>query len=78
MVLIRFQLDDDLLTLHGHTDYVIEDVGGEEITKTVLFSVDMTEWLDEEDNPGMRAFNIANGDEFGLEEVSIIGVTAKM
>ena len=59
----QFQLDDDLLTLHGHTDYEIEDTGGEEITKTVLFSVDMTEWLDEEDNPGMRAFNIANGDQ---------------
>ncbi|MFL3014685.1 MAG: choice-of-anchor X domain-containing protein [Candidatus Neomarinimicrobiota bacterium] len=58
-----FNLEDDLLTLHGSTDYVIEDVGGEEITKTVLFSVDMTEWLDEEGNEGMRAFNIANGDE---------------
>ena len=58
-----FNLEDDLLTLHGATDYVIEDVGGEEITKTVLFSVDMTEWLDEEGNDGMRAFNIANGDE---------------
>ena len=51
------------MTLHGSTDYVIEDVAGEEITKTVLFSVDMTEWLDEEGNEGMRAFNIANGDE---------------
>ena len=58
-----FNLEDDLLTLHGATDYVIEDVGGEEITKTVLFSVDMTEWLDEEGNQGMRAFSIANGDE---------------
>ena len=58
-----FNLEDDLLTLHGATDYVIEDLGGEEITKTVLFSVDMTEWLDEEGNDGMRAFNIANGDE---------------
>ena len=58
-----FNLEDDLLTLHGATDYVIEDVAGEEITKTVLFSVDMTEWLDEEGNEGMRAFSIANGDE---------------
>ena len=63
--------------MHGATDYVIEDVGGEEITKTVLFSVDMTEWLDEEGNQGMRAFSIANGDEVRVEEVLIIGVTAK-
>ena len=56
-----FTLDDDLLTIHGQTDYVIPYLG-DPITKTVLFNVDMTEWLDEEGNTGMRAFNIANGD----------------
>ena len=59
----EFNLEDDMLTLHGITDYEIIPQGGEEITKTVLFSVDMTEWLDEEGNLGMRAFNIGNGDE---------------
>jgi len=58
-----FNLEEDLMTLHGLTDYVIEPAGGAEVTKTVLFNVDMTEWLDEEGNMGMRAFNIANGDE---------------
>jgi hypothetical protein len=58
-----FNLEDDLLTLHGATDYVIMAVSGGDLTKTVLFNVDMTEWLDEEGNLGMKAFNIANGDE---------------
>ena len=58
-----FNLEENLLTLHGLTDYVIFPSGGGEVTKTVLFSVDMTEWLDEEGNTGMRAFNIGNGDE---------------
>ena len=52
-----------MLTLHGQTDYDIPIPGGGDVTKTVLFNVDLTEWLDEEGNPGMRAFNIANGDE---------------
>ncbi len=56
-----FTLDDDLLTIHGQTDYVIPYLG-DPITKTVLFNVDMTEWIDEEGNMGMRAFSIANGD----------------
>ena len=58
-----FTLDADMLTLHGQTDYEIVPAGGNEVTKTVLFNVDLTEWLDEEGNMGMRAFNIANGDE---------------
>ena len=59
-----FTLDEDLLTLHGVINYEIIPAGGDdEVTKTVLFSVDMTEWLDEEGNTGMRAFNIGNGDE---------------
>ena len=57
-----FTLDEDLLTLHGQTDYEIAG-GGDLVTKTVLFNVDLTEWLDEEGNQGMRAFSIANGDE---------------
>ena len=60
----EFNLEEDLLTLHGLIDYEIIPAGGDDdITKTVLFNVDMTEWLDEEGNQGMRAFNIANGDE---------------
>ena len=58
-----FNLEDDLLTLHGATDYTIMAPVGGDITKTVLFNVDMTEWLDEEGNLGMKAFNIANGDQ---------------
>lgn len=58
-----FNLEEDLMTLHGLTDYTIVPAGGAEVTKTVLFNVDMTEWLDEEGNSGMRVFNIANGDE---------------
>ena len=58
-----FTLDEDLLTLHGQTDYAIMPALAPDVTKTVLFNVDLTEWLDEEGNPGLRAFNIANGDE---------------
>ena len=36
---------------------------GEEITKTVIFSVDMTEWLDEEGATGMPVFSVARGDQ---------------
>ena len=36
---------------------------GEEITKTVIFSVDMTEWLDEEGATGMPIFSVARGDQ---------------
>jgi len=58
-----FTLDEDLLTLHGETDYLIPALLGEDITKTILFSVDMTEWLDEEGNMGMGVFSIGRGDE---------------
>ena len=58
-----FTLDEDLLTLHGETDYLIPALLGEDITKTILFSVDMTEWLDEEGNIGMGVFSIGRGDE---------------
>ena len=36
---------------------------GEEITKTVIFSVDMTEWLDEEGATGIPVFSVARGDQ---------------
>ncbi|SVC49963.1 uncharacterized protein METZ01_LOCUS302817, partial [marine metagenome] len=58
-----FNLESDLLTLHGSTDYEIPAPAGPDVTKTVLFNVDMTEWLDEEGNLGIRVFNIANGDQ---------------
>ena len=58
-----FTLDEDLLTLHGRTNYEIPVQLGGDITKTILFSVDMTEWLDEEGNMGMGVFSIGRGDE---------------
>ena len=33
------------------------------VTKTVIFSVDMTEWLDEDESTGMPVFSIARGDQ---------------
>ena len=57
-----FTLDEDLLTLHGATDFVIPPPAGGDVTKAVLFSCDMTEWLDEEGNDGMAIFSIARGD----------------
>ena len=36
--------------------------GGGFLTKTVLFQVDMTEWLNEEGLSGMPVFSVANGD----------------
>ena len=36
---------------------------GSEITKTVIFSVDLTEWLDEEGATGMPVFSVARGDQ---------------
>jgi hypothetical protein len=58
-----FTLDEDLLTLHGITDYVIPAPEYEDVTKTVLFNVDMTEWLDEAGNLGMAVFSVARGDQ---------------
>jgi hypothetical protein len=58
-----FNLESDLWTLHGLTDYEIPASVGPDVTKTVLFNVDMTEWLDEDGNLGLRVFNIANGDQ---------------
>ncbi len=39
---------------------------GDPITKTVIFSVDMTEWLDEEGASGMPIFSLARGDQMQL------------
>ena len=58
----KFKLEDDNLTVRGDVHYEIPLPAGPDVTKTVLFNVDMTEWLDEEGNEGMRVFNIANGD----------------
>jgi len=33
------------------------------VTKTVIFSVDMSEWLDEEDATGMPVFSVSRGDQ---------------
>jgi len=33
------------------------------VTKTVIFSVDMTEWLDEDESTGLPVFSIARGDQ---------------
>ena len=46
----------------GSTAVVIPYQGGE-ITKTVLFSVDMTEWLDEEGSTGLNVFSVSRGDQ---------------
>jgi hypothetical protein len=37
--------------------------GQDPVTKTVIFSVDMTEWLDEEGATGMPVFSVARGDQ---------------
>ena len=46
----------------GSTSIIIPYQGGE-ITKTVLFSVDMTEWLDEENSTGLNVFSVSRGDQ---------------
>ena len=46
----------------GSTSIFIPYQGGE-ITKTVLFSVDMTEWLNEEDSGGLNIFSVSRGDQ---------------
>jgi len=54
-----FTLDEDNVTLHGETDYVIPLRLFTDVTRSVLFQVDMTEWLDEEGSTGYRVFNVA-------------------
>jgi len=46
----------------GSTSIAIPYQGGE-ITKTVLFSVDMTEWLDEDGSTGLNVFSVSRGDQ---------------
>ena len=60
---LLFNLESDMMTVHGHTDYTIQVPSGEPVTKTVLFTVDMTEWLDQEENLGMGMFSSSRGDE---------------
>ena len=48
-------------TVSGSTSMTIPDQGSL-ITKTVVFSVDMTEWLDEDGATGMPVFSVARGD----------------
>ena len=57
----EFTVQDDG-TILGTTSIVIPYQGGE-LTKTVLFTVDMTEWLDEEEATGMKIFSVSNGDQ---------------
>jgi len=54
-----FWLDADLVTIHGERDYVIPERLFQNITRSVLFQVDMTEWLDEDGSTGYRVFNVA-------------------
>ena len=49
-------------SVSGSTSFTIPYLG-DEITKTVIFSVDMTEWLDEEGATGMPIFSVARGDQ---------------
>tara|TARA_Y100000748_G_scaffold303543_1_gene308993 strand:- start:2225 stop:4627 length:2403 start_codon:yes stop_codon:yes gene_type:complete len=60
---LLFNLEQDMMTVHGHTGYTIQVPSGEPVTKTVLFTVDMTEWLDQEENLGMGMFSSSRGDE---------------
>ena len=55
----NFTLDTDNVTLHGETDYVIPERLFENMTRSVLFQADMTEWLDEAGSVGYRVFNVA-------------------
>ena len=57
----EFTVQDDG-SITGSTSIVIPYQGGE-ITKTVLFTVDMTEWLDEDGATGMKVFSVSNGDQ---------------
>ena len=51
---------DTTLSWKWYNDY--PPGGGGFLTKTVLFQVDMTEWLNEEGLNGMPVFSVANGD----------------
>ena len=57
----EFTIEDDG-SISGSTNITIPYLG-DEITKTVIFSVDMTEWLDEEGSTGMPVFSVARGDQ---------------
>ena len=50
----------------GSTNITIPYLG-DPITKTVIFSVDMTEWLDEEGATGMPIFSLARGDQMQIK-----------
>ena len=57
----EFSVEEDG-TISGSTNITIPYLG-DAITKTVIFSVDMTEWLDEEGATGMPVFSVARGDQ---------------
>jgi hypothetical protein len=57
----EFAIDDNG-SVTGSTSFTIPYLG-DEITKAVIFSVDMTEWLDEENATGMPIFSVARGDQ---------------
>jgi len=57
----EFSVEEDG-SVTGSTSFTIPYLG-DEITKTVIFSVDMTEWLDEDDPTGMPVFSVSRGDQ---------------
>ena len=57
----------------GSTSIVIP-YQGSELTKTVLFSVDMTEWLDEEGSTGLNVFSVSHGDQMQVRGDLMLGV----
>ena len=60
----EFTIEDDG-SITGSTNITIP-YQGDPITKTVIFSVDMTEWLDEEGASGMPVFSLSRGDQMQL------------
>ena len=57
----EFSIEEDG-SINGSTSFTIPYLG-DEITKTVIFSVDMTEWLDEENSTGIPVFSVSRGDQ---------------
>ena len=58
----EYLLEEDLTTYRGITEYLHGYGLGTYGTKTIVFSVDMTEWINENES-GMKVFNPSYGDE---------------
>ena len=71
---LLFNLEQDMMTLHGHTDYTIQVPSGEPVTKTVLFTVDMTEWLDQDENGGWVCLVVVGVMKYKCGVILTIGV----